>query len=293
MGPRVGTGVNRNYDILQRNLGALRPRHHPRVVRNWSLPLQPESNFFVSHNWVEDNGTACVQAGLLVWGGQHGALSNNYVFNNDPYTGILFTDHGAGWAPSLDWQVQDNFIANNKATGVDVAMRSSGIVLQGNQIVNNGSALASFCRETLEIVLLKLWARDRLVLCCFIYKYEATIAICQGATNIISMVFSRLGAESRRRFPQQDVAPPRRQSRNPLCLSGTLEMAGLRPLLAGGLVSCPSITRRFASGCWSAPPRPPRPGTARALWPDSAAGPGRESAPRCGPQCPPGTVGSS
>ena len=105
-------------------------------------PSQPESDFSVSHNWVEQNGTVCKQPGLLVWGGQHGRISSNYIFFNVADTGMLFADKGDGWPASIDWQIQDNSLRYNKATGMSLTMRSSGIVLKGNEIVNNGSSLA-------------------------------------------------------------------------------------------------------------------------------------------------------
>ncbi len=104
-------------------------------------PPQADSNFVVSHNWVEQNGGPCEFPGLYTIGGQNGTLSNNFVLNN-PLTGIGFGDAGAGWPASTNWQVRDNIITNNKQTGVWIQSRSSGIVLEENQIANNGNNLA-------------------------------------------------------------------------------------------------------------------------------------------------------
>src|ERR1039457_4122664 len=55
-------------------------------------------------------------------------------------------------------------------------------------------------------------------------------------------------------------------------------------------VSGSATARQFSGGCWPAPPRPPKLRTARGPWPGSASSPGRETAPRCGPRCPPETL---
>jgi uncharacterized protein (TIGR03437 family) len=110
-------------------------------------PPQPDSNFLVAHNWVEDNGGVCQNPGVVMLGGQNGIFSNNYVVEQPTPTpwccspGILFADEGTGWPASLNWQLLNNYIADNEPSGVAVQGRSSGIVLKGNQIVNNGSSL--------------------------------------------------------------------------------------------------------------------------------------------------------
>jgi hypothetical protein len=140
-GPRVGfgsVGTTVSYNVTLGNCG-------PGLTLGGAEdtpPPEPESGFSVLHNWVEGNGGACEQPGLLVWGGQDGTISNNFVLNNAPYTGVLFADKGAGWPASLDWQVQGNIIQNNQSTGLDITMNSSGIAVQGNQIIDNGASLA-------------------------------------------------------------------------------------------------------------------------------------------------------
>jgi uncharacterized protein (TIGR03437 family) len=103
---------------------------------------QPDSKFLVTHNWVEQNGGVCVNGAVVVLGAQHGVFSNNYLINN-AYPGILVVDKGAPWPPSVNWQILNNVIANNGQSGIGIAGRSSGIVLHGNIIENNGANLAS------------------------------------------------------------------------------------------------------------------------------------------------------
>ena len=141
-GPRVGfgsVGTTISYNVTLGNCG-------PGLTLGGAEdnpPPQPESGFSVSHNWVEGNGETCAQPGLLIWGGQNGAVTSNYVFANAPYAGVLFADKGTGWPASINWNVQGNVIQYNQSTGMDITMRSSGIVVQGNEILNNGTSLAS------------------------------------------------------------------------------------------------------------------------------------------------------
>jgi uncharacterized protein (TIGR03437 family) len=142
-GPVVGfgtVGANISYNVTLGNCG---PGIALGGVAEENPPSRPDSGFAVSHNWVERNGTACIQPGLLIWGGQNGTITDNYIWSNVSYTGILFADKGAGWPASINWSVQNNSIQYNQSTGVDITLRSSGITLDNNQLSNNGSSLSS------------------------------------------------------------------------------------------------------------------------------------------------------
>ncbi len=134
-GPTVGfgsVGVNLSYNVSIGNLNA----GLILGTSSASVPYaQPDSNFVVTHNGAEQNGS-----GVWVVGAQNGGFSNNYVVNN-LFDGIQFNDKGAQWPASINWQVLNNVIARNPRAGIYVLNRSTGLVLQSNDIENNASSL--------------------------------------------------------------------------------------------------------------------------------------------------------
>ena len=72
----------------------------------------------MSHNWLEENGGGCQSAGALLYGGQNGIFSDNYVLRQSRYPGILLADGGPGWPATLNWQLLNNYVAYNQPVGV-------------------------------------------------------------------------------------------------------------------------------------------------------------------------------
>lgn len=104
-----------------------------------SPPSQPDSSFAVDHNWVEGNGVSG-STGVQMDGGQNGIFSSNFVLNNvNP--AISLGDRGAPWPVSSGWQILNNVIEFNPQYAVRVKNRSTGIVIKGNQLLNNGNGV--------------------------------------------------------------------------------------------------------------------------------------------------------
>jgi uncharacterized protein (TIGR03437 family) len=115
-------------------------------------PPVPDSNFTVTHNWVEANGPTpsslaaampCNLSGVIIENSQNGTFTNNHVWNNTYYAGLLNADRGEAWPVATNWQITDNDIENNQSVGIDIGPRAVQFALTGNTIANNGNSLGS------------------------------------------------------------------------------------------------------------------------------------------------------
>ena len=150
-GPAAGfgsVGVAMSYNVILNNCDGGMILGN---ANDASPPTVPDSDFVITHNWVELNGPqinapppqiVCNRPGVIILGGQHGSFINNYVWNNPYYAGLLSVQNGPGYFPSIDWQVIGNDIEYNPI-GLDISQGSGQFVVQGNKIANNGDSLGA------------------------------------------------------------------------------------------------------------------------------------------------------